>query len=520
MKKIFSIFLLVSLFTSLLPKHVSALSTDTYFVVTAYYSPLPDQKFYLTWDYESEKRLNGQWIAWASGKEVFSGMLAAPKNYQFGTKIYLKWLGIGSVEDRWWAIVNAGKRWYEYDRIDVWVGSWDEGLRRALYWWKRKVEGKILDSTYISTIDYTTIPAPLWATKNLKSIPSIFSTSLWKGSDVGSVTKLQKFLEKIWLYSGAIDGIYNNEVIDIVYNFQVSNGILQPDDLYGAWYWGQKTRALFLKKYMDGEFDKIEEEDEEEKNQDIAVQQVEEQEVEQVIDEEVKKDTYDDIFSSFTQSSQEVKKLQKLLMELSLYDGDINGNYSDVIDPIFDFQISQGVISSQWELGAWSYGPKTRAAMKAYYNEFQEELRKIAEEQARLEELKRLEEEKKQQEELRKKQLEEKIQQLEEFAQQEAQNKIASIWEAQQWEVWIHVRNLQNILKDLWYFHYNDTAIFWPITSQSVAEFQFDHDLIDSLDSQYAGIVWPRTKQTLQNVIAENILHEQKQLAGIDKNEI
>ena len=73
---------------------VSANSDDNYFVVTAYYSPLPDQEYYITGNYEDELRLNGKGIAGASGKGVFSGMLAAPGKYSFGTKIYLDGLGI------------------------------------------------------------------------------------------------------------------------------------------------------------------------------------------------------------------------------------------------------------------------------------------------------------------------------------------------------------------------------------------------------------------------------------------
>jgi len=127
MKKILSFLLLTLLFISNILMFEDVFSSDNdYFVVTAYYSPLENQEYYLTWDYVSEKRLNWQWIRWASWKWVFSWMLAAPKNYKFWTKIYLEWLWIWVVEDRWWAIVNAWKRWYSSDRIDVWVWYGDE----------------------------------------------------------------------------------------------------------------------------------------------------------------------------------------------------------------------------------------------------------------------------------------------------------------------------------------------------------------------------------------------------------
>ena len=139
MKKILSILLIIGIVIPSLITNVYSDNNTGYFVVTAYYSPLPDQEFYLTGNYNSEKRLNWEGISWASGKWVFSWMLAAPKNYKFWTKIFLEWLWVWEVSDRWWAIVNAWNRWYKSDRIDVWVWYGDEWLRRALYWGKRKI---------------------------------------------------------------------------------------------------------------------------------------------------------------------------------------------------------------------------------------------------------------------------------------------------------------------------------------------------------------------------------------------
>ena len=54
-------------------------------VITAYYSPLPNQEKYVTGDFESEKRLEGNGTNGASGRPVFTGMVAASKQYPFGT---------------------------------------------------------------------------------------------------------------------------------------------------------------------------------------------------------------------------------------------------------------------------------------------------------------------------------------------------------------------------------------------------------------------------------------------------
>lgn len=53
------------------------------FIVTAYYSPLPNQDRYLMGSYEADLRLNGNGTHGASGKPVYVGMLAAPKHYEF-----------------------------------------------------------------------------------------------------------------------------------------------------------------------------------------------------------------------------------------------------------------------------------------------------------------------------------------------------------------------------------------------------------------------------------------------------
>ncbi len=53
-------------------------------------------------------------------------MIAAPKTYDFGTQIFFEGLGLGRVEDRGGAIVEAFVRGQAHDRIDIWVGSGDE----------------------------------------------------------------------------------------------------------------------------------------------------------------------------------------------------------------------------------------------------------------------------------------------------------------------------------------------------------------------------------------------------------
>ena len=114
------------------------------FIVTAYYSPLLWQAEYYRWSYEADIRLNGRGTNGASGTPVFTGMIAAPKTYAFGTQIFFEWLWLGRVEDRGGAIVEALVRGQAYDRIDLWVGYGDEWLRRARAWGRREVKGTIV----------------------------------------------------------------------------------------------------------------------------------------------------------------------------------------------------------------------------------------------------------------------------------------------------------------------------------------------------------------------------------------
>ena len=237
-------------------------NNQNYFVVTAYYSPLPNQQYYSMWNYQAEVIMNGQWIAWASGRKVFSGMLAAPGGYSFGTKIFLEWLGIWSVEDRGWAIVPAGERWYKHDRIDVWMGYGDEGLRRAMYWGKRTIPGYIVKRNSNTTLNYYNIPAPSWAVSGFKNqnyvpyvpkaveLPSIFEVSLNTSSNTKLLSQLQATFSELWyLEEGYNTWKYDTETFEAVFQFQVDTWILSTKEDIGAGVYGPKTRKKFQESY-------------------------------------------------------------------------------------------------------------------------------------------------------------------------------------------------------------------------------------------------------------------------------
>ncbi|MCP4522683.1 MAG: hypothetical protein GY828_00525 [Candidatus Gracilibacteria bacterium] len=390
MKKILSYLLL---FLFLITTHSDTVSANTkeenYFVVTAYYSPLPNQDFYLKGNYHDEIILNGRGIAGASGKKVFSGMLAAPSSYRFGTKISLEGLGIGSVEDRGGAIVPAGNRGYQHDRIDLWVGYGDEGLRRALYWGKRKIKGDITTNNTSSTFDYTQIPAPKWVTKGFKK---------------------------------SEDKIKNNP-----------NNLL-PEQL-GEY-------AIFQKKVTtDGE----------------------------------------------------INKLQDILIQLGLYQGELTGNYSDIEKIILQYQLDNDVIENKESLGAGYFGPKTRKSLQGTYAKKIEFDKKVAEVKRNLSEIK----------------TESNI---------KAEIKIETLGYLNYGDISQEVRELQLLLQQLGYFHEKDTAIFGKKTRDAIVQFQLKEKIIFSKNSKGAGVFGPATKKTLTKIFSNVLYKEQILIKDIDSD--
>lgn len=199
------------------------------FIVTAYYSPLPDQSFYLKWSYEAEKVLNGNGTHGASGKPVFVGMVAAPKTYDFGTRIDFAGLGVGIVEDRGGAIVSAGNRGYDVDRIDIWMGAGESGLRRAMVWWKRRVTGTITTDTTKSLLNFRDIDTG--------------KIDLSQYGTVGTSTSGYLTADALSMFA---DLGYNTDTDDIramIITFQKDHNIIKDASEAGAGVYGPKTRA-------------------------------------------------------------------------------------------------------------------------------------------------------------------------------------------------------------------------------------------------------------------------------------
>lgn len=212
--------------------------TQKTFIVTAYYSPLPGQTEYYRWSYEADVRLNGNGTHGASGTPVFTGMIAAPKTYAFGTQIFFEWLGLWTVSDRGGAIVDAYVRGQAYDRIDLWVGSWDAGLKSARAWWRREVKGTMVQDDKRDPINIAGI---INGSVNLNQYPPVN----WFPSIGGLPSDtIAAFADLGYNFKGT-------DTKSMITDFQIEQKIIQSKDDEAAGTYGPRTRAALASLHTD-----------------------------------------------------------------------------------------------------------------------------------------------------------------------------------------------------------------------------------------------------------------------------
>jgi len=318
---------------------------ETKFIITAYYSPLQGQSEYFHGTYEREIRVNGKWTNGASGAAVFEWMLAAPRNYPFGTKIYFEGYGIGEVQDRWGAIVEAGERGHSYDRIDIWMGYGDAWLQRAKKWWKREITWKIVSSQNESTIMFGEDPTG-----------EIGSLKVNPESESEDIKKLQQIFKKVSLYDGEITGNYN-DIQETLIDFQVSSWVLPSKDHEEAWYFGRKTTRALQKIYP------------------IISPLVQESErqlgdfsTDNLSEEQKLLFKYGKLEVNPDSDSSQIRELQTLLTGIRQYSGVIDGKYSSVEQPLIELQKKLDIIENDDDWGAGYFWSKTKTALLDHYN--------------------------------------------------------------------------------------------------------------------------------------------------------
>lgn len=145
-------------------------------------------------------------------------MIAAPKSYAFGTKIELDGIGVVSVHDRGGAIGSGNG----YDRIDIWMGSGDEGLERTLAWGRRELTGKIVDKSTPVSISLENITS---------KAPSVTDIVIARLKKLGYNT--------------------NKNFKELVTDFQIDYNIIPSRNDEAAGSYGPKTRAKLAEVYAD-----------------------------------------------------------------------------------------------------------------------------------------------------------------------------------------------------------------------------------------------------------------------------
>ena len=317
---------------SIAPQEDNAASQYPYdktFIVSAYYSPIPNQKKYVTGSYKGDIRLNGAGVHGADGSDVYPGMIAAPKSYPFGMKLKIPGIGVVAVHDRGGAIVLAGERNQAHDRLDVWMGYGDVGLKRALNWGRRTVAATVygIDDTVKEEVYLEGYSEAEKIAEAATDGSSDFNQDLGFSDKSDDVKKLQEGLKKLGYYSADANGQFDGATEQAVVQFQIDVGIVDGINDFGAGYFGPQTRHAL----------------------DNALNRKDLQIREHLPQTPLSKDDQGD----------EVKKLQEALKKLG-YGVKVTGVYDNqTIDAIFKFQQDQNIITSEADRGAGTFGPKT-----------------------------------------------------------------------------------------------------------------------------------------------------------------
>ena len=432
----------------------------TIFSVTAYYSPLPDQKFFIKWDFLKETKLNGQGVVGASGKKVFNGMIAAPSKYKFGTKIYLPGLGWWEVADRGGAIVAAGQRWEKYDRLDLWFWKWESALIKAISFGKKKLVGYVCSEDKEVKLGFDL--------SKIKVYDRFFEKTFWivplyAGRKDPWVTVLQRHLTSLgYLSSNDITGYFGSKTKQAVCKFQQDYRVVSSDSPRCG-YFGPRTRwALKFALLTKGES----------LIPDLKLSSSMPlvafagnvsvlTDVKIVFDRPFKRwDRWEDI-----------KTLQRLLKKEGIFKKEVTGVFDKyTIDALFEFQKRYWILDDNAALALRGYmWPSTRKKLNERvkyrwdkYLKDKEKLQKVANTQ---------------------------------FTKPYKLNEKAS-----------EIKVLQLGLKLLWYYNWAINGKYTQATMDAVFKFQLDTGILDVNSPSYLhGYFWPQTRSEFSKVFKKVI---------------
>lgn len=298
------------------------------FVISSYYSPLPGQSRYATGSFEGDVRLNGEGVHSADGSKVYPGMAAAPKTYPFGTKLEIPGVGIVAVHDRGGAIIN--------NRLDLWMGEGEEGLRRALAWGLRSMEVTVygIDESIKEHVSFNGLPLASLLTSTPQLMREAVESIVF-GDNGDHVRALQNVLKRLGHFEGEITGFFGEETTTALKQFQKAVGIIKDDDENGAGVFGPRTRAAFEEMIVDKKREAIE---------------------------LVPMRTF-----KIGESADDVKNLIHLLQIFGYLQNTKATTFTiEVRDALTRLQIDLGLVVSSRDKAAGYIGPKTQDALKQF----------------------------------------------------------------------------------------------------------------------------------------------------------
>ncbi len=482
MRRISSLLALLAIVSQLIP--IATHAEGTYYLISAYYSPIEWQEFYLHGSYEDEIKMNGEGKTTASGQAVRIGVVAAPREKPFNTRVHIKQsINIkgapysldfhGTILDRGGAIHSASK----LPRLDIYMGKGQEGLCRAINFWVQTVYVEFdNDLTLPDTTSFDGISSDC-KNPNSETVPLAsgtktafdpFTMPIGTGSDIENIKTVQKLLTRVNAYTGAINGTYNEALTDAIFRFQQANGIVKERTDDGAGTYGPKTRAM-LKALLSGELNKT---------SNVAV-------VNTTATPENNTNTTTDSNSNTTTTSPDsaevsVRDLQTKLKDLGYFKYDVDGIFNKrLVDALYAFQLEKKIVTGEDDPGSGYYGPVTKSTLEESYKSYVARKEQIAELESDLEAAK------------------ERLNTAHDKKKQEFVNTMKKIPAVKLGQVHPEIRTLQKILKQVGYFDRKDTAIFGEITKAALAKYQLELKVIDSLSSSFAGVLGDKTREAI-----------------------
>lgn len=461
----------------------------SYYLVSAYYSPLEWQDFYLHGSYSDEIKMNGAGKTTASGQPVRIGAIAAPREWPFNTRVHIKqdltikWKAYnfdfhGTILDRGGAIHSASK----LPRLDIYMGKWQEWLCRAINFGVQTVYVEFDNNAVINdTSSFDSMPGNC-SNPNNETVPLAsgikkefdpFTTPIGSGTAREDIESVQKLLARVNAYTGVINGAYDESLTTAIFNFQKTNGIVKDRTDDGAWVYGPKTRAM-LKALVSGELNKTT--NTTAVNTTIQTPSVPDSNATTPPEEA----TNNIIPSQNTNELWDVRELQTQLRDLQYFKYDVDGIYNKrLVDALYAFQLAKKIVTGEEDPGSGYYGPVTKAALTESYTSYLARKWEIAKLETSLSEAQAA------------------LNTSRDKKKLEFVNMLKKIPTAKIGQVHPEIRTLQKKLKELGYMDHKDTAIFGELTRAALAKYQFDLKVIDSLSSQYAGVLWDQSREAI-----------------------